>query len=284
MLSDIDFKAIKTGMLFDAENTRAVVRGIEKHYSTLPSSSKPPIICDPVCVSTSGHTLLHPEALDALTNEFFPLTTLITPNKSEAELLLSQKGFPTKIDTLEDMISAANRMILAFASYAVLVKGGHITSTTKDINKLAGAKPHVRVVRHGLLEENMEILLVGEEVRDDVDVDPSLVVDVLQERGGETTVFVRPRVESTSTHGTGCTLSAAIACALAQGQSRTRISSISSSLSVLMCGSNSSVVDAVESATIYTHLGIEMSEPIGHGHGPLNHLHSLSSLPIPKYV
>lgn len=42
------------------------------------------------------------------------------------------------------------------------------------------------------------------------------------------------------------------------------------------------VADAVESATTYTHLGIEMSEPIGHGHGPLNHLHSTNSLSVPR--
>lgn len=225
VLSDIDFKAIKTGMLFDAENTRAVVRGIKKHYSTLSSSSdKPPIICDPVCVSTSGHMLLRPDALSVLIDELFPLTTLITPNKSEAELLLSQRGLPIEIGTVEDMISAANRMILAFAPHAVLMKGGHITTTTKDINKIVEAKAHVRVVRHGLLGENMEILLMSGKAQGDVDIDPRLVVDVLQERGGETTLFVRPRVESTSTHGTGCTLSAAIACALAQGKPCTHIS------------------------------------------------------------
>lgn len=223
VLSDIDIKAIKTGMLFDSDNTRAVVRSIKKHYSLL-STSKPPIICDPVCVSTSGHTLLHSDALEVLINDFFPLATLITPNKSEAELLLSQRGFPTTIVTLEDMISAASRMILVFAPHAVLVKGGHITASVEDVDRLAKVNPQVRVIRHGLLEENMEILLAGMEGRSDVDVDPSLVVDVLQERGGETTLFVRPRVESKSTHGTGCTLSAAIACALAQDKSRTSVS------------------------------------------------------------
>ncbi|KAF9453737.1 thiamine biosynthesis protein [Macrolepiota fuliginosa MF-IS2] len=260
VLSDIDIKAIKTGMLFDAENTRAVVRSIEKHYSSSPST-KPPIICDPVCVSTSGHTLLHSDALDVLINELFPLATLITPNKSEAELLLSQRGFPMKINALEDMISAASRMILIFASHAVLVKGGHITATIEDVNRLAKANSQVRVLRHGLLGENMEILLASGEGRPDIDFNPELVVDVLQERGGETTLFVRPRVESTSTHGTGCTLSAAIACALAHG---------------------GTLVDAIDSATVYTHLGIETAEPIGQGHGPLNHLHSISKVLIPK--
>ena len=214
VLSDIDIRAIKIGMLFDVANTKAVVRSIQKHYSS--SSLKPPIICDPVCVSTSGHTLLHPEALDVLISDLFPLTTIITPNKSEAETLLSQRGFPTSINTLEEMMSAVNQMILAFASHAVLLKGGHINVTTQDIKRLLEVKQDVQVINHGPMEENMEILLAGEKTRG-VEIEPQLVVDVLQERKGGTTLFVRPRIDSTSTHGTGCTLSAAIACALTQG-------------------------------------------------------------------
>ncbi|XP_006458686.1 hypothetical protein AGABI2DRAFT_183659 [Agaricus bisporus var. bisporus H97] len=257
VLSDIDVKAIKTGMLFDAENTRAVVRSLNNHYT---SKRKPPIICDPVCVSTSGHTLLHPDALEVLAHDLFPLTTLITPNKSEAELLLSQNGFPTFINTVEDMISAASRMILVFASGAVLIKGGHINASVEEIRSLEEKNPQIRVIRQGLLGDNMEILLISME-RIDAAVYPGLVVDVLQERGGETTLFVRPRVESASTHGTGCTLSAAIACSLAHGNS---------------------LIGAVESATAYTHLAIEMAKPIGKGHGPLNHLHSTSKTLIPS--
>jgi hydroxymethylpyrimidine/phosphomethylpyrimidine kinase len=236
VLSDIDIKAIKTGMLYDTDNTLAVLRSIKNHYFPSPSSPSsspnvktiPPIICDPVCVSTSGHTLLHSSALSILTNDLFPLSTLITPNKLEAELLLSTRGFPMSINKLEDMISAANRMMLVFALNAVLVKGGHVVARMKDVERVIAATKEgdekVRVVKHGLIEENMEILVVGAKGRDDVEFDfqdPELVVDVLKERGGDTTLFVRPRIESTSTHGTGCTLSAAIACALAQGNSRT---------------------------------------------------------------
>ncbi|KXN91918.1 hypothetical protein AN958_11303 [Leucoagaricus sp. SymC.cos] len=42
------------------------------------------------------------------------------------------------------------------------------------------------------------------------------------------------------------------------------------------------LVDAVDSATWYTHLGIQTAEPIGKGHGPLNHLHSTTEILIPK--
>jgi len=220
VLSDIDIKAIKIGMLFDTDNTKAVVRSIKEYYSSS-SSPRPPIICDPVCVSTSGHPLLHPEALDTLINDVIPLATIITPNKSEAEMLLSKRGLTTSINTLEEMISATSRMISAFAPHAVLLKGGHVHVTIQDIQQLLEVKQGVQVIKHGLMEENMEILFACEKV----EIEPQLVVvDVLQERGGGgggTTLFVRPRINSTKTHGTGCTLSAATACALAQGNTRT---------------------------------------------------------------
>jgi len=92
--------------------------------------------------------------------------------------------------------------------------------TMQDVQHLLEIKQGVQVIKHGLMEENMEILFAGEKS----ETETQLVVDVLQERGGTTTLFVRPRINSTKTHGTGCTLSAATACALAQGSTRTSFS------------------------------------------------------------
>lgn len=44
------------------------------------------------------------------------------------------------------------------------------------------------------------------------------------------------------------------------------------------------VVEATRQATQYTHLGIETALPIGSGHGPLNHVHSVTSHLVPPYV
>ena len=54
------------------------------------------------------------------------------------------------------------------------------------------------------------VLVKGGHLKDDA-------VDVLW-NGRAFTVFSGPRIESTNTHGTGCTLSAAIAAGLARGQ------------------------------------------------------------------
>jgi hydroxymethylpyrimidine/phosphomethylpyrimidine kinase len=77
----------------------------------------------------------------------------------------------------------------------------------------------------------------------------SEVVDVLVTR---TSVrrFTRPRLDTTSTHGTGCTLSAAVAAGLAQGRPLER---------------------AVEDALDFVHRAMAAAPRLGKGHGPLNH-------------
>jgi hydroxymethylpyrimidine/phosphomethylpyrimidine kinase len=247
-LDDLDVQAIKTGMLFDAENTRATVRALKSHYT---GRTMPPLVCDPVCVSTSGHSLLAPEALEVLTKDLFPLTTLITPNKSEAELLLSRS-----ISSIEDMLSAARDLLLC-GPRAVLIKGGHLTAILADVDSLTRAHPEVAVVRDGLYGDDMEILALN------APQSTKIVVDVLCEADGPTVVLVRPWIDSTSTHGTGCTLSAALACALADG---------------------TTVSEAAVHATAYTHLGIQTAIKLGAGHGPLNHLHSVARMGVPPCV
>jgi len=62
------------------------------------------------------------------------------------------------------------------------------------------------------------------------------------------------RIQTTSTHGTGCTLSAAIAAHLARGEA---------------------VVDAVGHAKAYVTAALRAAYPVGHGQGPLHHLFAL---------
>ena len=75
------------------------------------------------------------------------------------------------------------------------------------------------------------------------------LTDVLVTPGGVRR-FTRPRLATTSTHGTGCTLSAAIAAGLALGHELDR---------------------AVETALDYVHRAIADAPGLGAGHGPLNH-------------
>ncbi|KAI0792631.1 Phosphomethylpyrimidine kinase-domain-containing protein [Abortiporus biennis] len=254
VLDDIDIRGIKTGMLYDA----SIIRSLTKTLKSYGGKALPPIVCDPVCVSTSGHTLLQPEAVEVLIHEFFPLTAVITPNKSEAELILSRRNLPSTINNLQDMLIAADNL-LTLGPKAVLLKGGHITASLSDVNSLQStfrSVRNIRVEKDGLLGENMEILQTAER---DLSSDP-LVIDILREENS-TTLFVCPRIDSSSTHGTGCTLSAALACGLSRGLT---------------------VYEATKLATEYTHLGIETAIPIGKGYGPLNHMHAVTLRSIPR--
>ena len=73
-------------------------------------------------------------------------------------------------------------------------------------------------------------------------------VDVLL--AGEAREFRHPRIETRSTHGTGCTLSAAVAAHLALGVE---------------------LAEAVERSLDYVHEAIRTAPGLGAGHGPLNH-------------
>jgi hydroxymethylpyrimidine/phosphomethylpyrimidine kinase len=74
-------------------------------------------------------------------------------------------------------------------------------------------------------------------------------IDVLVSARG-THRFAHPRIDTTSTHGTGCTLSAAITAGLALGRP---------------------LVMAVEDALDFVHRAIAAAPGLGSGHGPLNH-------------
>lgn len=80
-------------------------------------------------------------------------------------------------------------------------------------------------------------------------VDSEIITDLLATTSGEV-LFQSKRIESTSTHGTGCTLASAIASYLAQGDD----------LEV-----------AVKKAREYVFGAIENAKGFGKGHGPLNH-------------
>ena len=80
-----------------------------------------------------------------------------------------------------------------------------------------------------------------------------MLFDLLLTSDGET-VFESRRIETSHTHGTGCTLASAIATGLAQGMD---------------------VAAAVARARDYVHRAIATAPGLGHGHGPLNHGHPL---------
>ena len=66
--------------------------------------------------------------------------------------------------------------------------------------------------------------------------------------------FTSPRIDTTNTHGTGCTFASAVAAGLARGMTP---------------------INAVALAKEYVTEAIRHSFPLGQGHGPLNHFYKL---------
>jgi hydroxymethylpyrimidine/phosphomethylpyrimidine kinase len=80
-------------------------------------------------------------------------------------------------------------------------------------------------------------------------------VDLLLDASGRITRLAASRIATKNTHGTGCTLSSAIAAGLARGRD---------------------LAEAARAAKEYVTAAIAAADElhVGHGHGPLNHFHA----------
>ncbi|MEJ7847901.1 MAG: bifunctional hydroxymethylpyrimidine kinase/phosphomethylpyrimidine kinase [Pyrinomonadaceae bacterium] len=137
------------------------------------------IVIDPVVRSTSGFDLIDEAALRSLIELLFPLSDVITPNIPEAERISG-----IEIKTADDFEKAA-RIMQSMGAGKVLIKGGHLPISNSD-------KDESETVRKA-----KDYLFIGNEI----------------------SVFEDEFIETTAMHGTGCTLSSAIAANLALGKS-----------------------------------------------------------------
>lgn len=85
VLSDLEPRAIKTGMLPDVATVQTVAAKLQQYASS--SAGVLQLVVDPVMISTSGHTLAEGSVGEAVKRYLVPLATVITPNLAEAELL-----------------------------------------------------------------------------------------------------------------------------------------------------------------------------------------------------
>ena len=112
LTSDLPPAAIKIGMLGNVANIETVVQ----HLIPLNVYT----VFDPVMISSTGHPLFDPHAINALIFKLLPIVHLLTPNIGEAEVLLGQK-----IESEADMETAA-LALLKLGVKSVLIKGGHL--------------------------------------------------------------------------------------------------------------------------------------------------------------
>lgn len=195
IMEDIPPMAIKTGMLCNLNVVSTVADKLEQYR---PDN----IVVDPVMVSTSGSKLLDDEAIDLIVKRIFPLSTIITPNRSEAKVLTRETDHDRQAKILMEM-----------GCRNVLLKGGDSDRKDFKIDYLYLENKHT-----------------GIELRADA-------------------------VNTVNTHGTGCTLSSAIASYLALGYD---------------------LEQAVRAAKFYISRALEAGAFVttGRGHGPVNHFYA----------
>lgn len=176
-----------------------------------------PVVLDPVLVATAGAELTSAAAFDVLRGRLVPRATVVTPNLPEAAALTGQDtGTP-------DGVRAAAEAFLRMGAGAVLVKGGHgndevIRDCLYVAARMAGGAP-----------------AEGQGC----------------EQGADGAyVFEANRLPG-EYHGTGCSLSTAIACGLARGDS---------------------VVQAVRSAHAYLSEALRYQTGLGQGTNVFNPL------------
>ena len=195
VFEDIYPDAVKIGMMASTELIRVIADRL-RYYGAKN------VVVDPVMVATSGAALMKTDAVETLIAELLPISTLVTPNIPEAEVLSGMK-----IEREEDMVSAAKKIGDNFRC-AVLLKGGHSINDAND-----------------LLYAN-----------------------------GELTWFAGKRIPNPNTHGTGCTLSSAIAANLAKGFPLT---------------------ESVRRAKAYISDALSAMLDLGSGSGPMDHAFDL---------
>ena len=195
VFEDIRPDAVKIGMVSSSELIRVIADRLRYYEAGN-------VVVDPVMVATAGSSLIRQDAVQMLIRELLPISTLVTPNIPEAQVLSG-----LTIRDKEDMITAAKQIGDRYRC-AVLLKGGHCVN---DANDLLYAK-------------------------------------------GELIWFEGKRIDNPNTHGTGCTLSSAIAANLALGFD---------------------LAESIQRAKEYLSGALSAMLDLGKGSGPLNHMHRI---------
>ncbi len=263
VLDDFGADAVKIGMLWSAETVRVVAARLRAHRRV-------PIVLDPVLAAGSGAALVADEAADAvaaLLEELLPIATLITPNLPELVVLagrlhvLEQAAGEAAIVPLPATMAARLELARRLAAHgpAVLAKGGH-DPAANDANDADDADD-ADDAQDAQDAEVIDLLLIGGSGRDgpggagSVDGAGGRRAGAMARRGERLVRFAGPRLRTRATHGTGCTLSAAIAARLANGEE---------------------LAAAVGGAIGYVRRAMAAAPRLGAGAGPLAHFHDLA--------
>lgn len=120
VFEDIRIDGVKIGMLSNGEIAKVVYEKLIMYKPNI-------IVLDPVMVSTSGSKLMSDTAIDVIKKLLIPISTVVTPNIPEAEVLSG-----IKIKSSKDVEDAAKE-IAKLGCKNVLLKGGHLKKSADDV-------------------------------------------------------------------------------------------------------------------------------------------------------
>jgi hydroxymethylpyrimidine/phosphomethylpyrimidine kinase len=216
VLDDLGADALKIGMTANVGIAAAIAETLERRRAL--ASGLGPVVLDPVMIAASGDALIEEDAVAVLRERLMPRSRLVTPNLPEGEALA---GATTR--DLADRVELARE--LGRFGAAVLLKGAHAFDTGRDTGRDAR-----RASESG--DQIVDLLWNGERV----------------------TEIRHPRLATRAGHGTGCSLSSAIAARLARGEE---------------------LDAACRGAVAWVAGALEHAEPLGAGVWPLDHLWTL---------
>lgn len=113
LFTDLDVRAVKTGMLGGPDVVDAVAGAVARYGVRH-------LVVDPVMVAASGDRLVSDETIAAVHDRLVPLATLVTPNLPEAAALAGWD------EVTADTMAKAGEAMRALGAGAALVKGGHV--------------------------------------------------------------------------------------------------------------------------------------------------------------
>ena len=244
VFADIVPNAVKIGMVA----TSGVMRTIAQSLRPYVQQHHIPVVLDPVMVSTSGALLIERDAVAALLETLVPLAQLITPNLHEARVLVDALGADAAasdgVVADDDVVVANDDACGDGTPVPATIAPAAQTPVPTDETTLASSehKQEAAALRIARATQT-RVLVKGGHAHGHAS-------DVLAYPDGRVVWFRAQRIDNKNNHGSGCTLSSALACAYAQGKS-TR--------------------DAVQYAKNYVQGALSAQLNLGKGSGPLNH-------------
>ncbi len=244
VFADIVPNAVKIGMVA----TSGVMRTIAQSLRPYVQQHHIPVVLDPVMVSTSGALLIERDAVAALLETLVPLAQLITPNLHEARVLVDALGADAAasdgVVADDDVVVANDDACGDGTPVPATIAPAALGSVPTDDTTLASSEHEQEAAALRIARATQtRVLVKGGHAHGHAS-------DVLAYPDGRVVWFRAQRIDNKNNHGSGCTLSSALACAYAQGKS-TR--------------------DAVQYAKNYVQGALSAQLNLGKGSGPLNH-------------